>query len=319
MTIDSPLKGLPPDFCASAPSLTTWQAIDAFAEAIASAGLGNPDIIADGALHRFRTDDDKPGKLSGWYTLHLDRLPAGVFGSWKLGLTETWCAKARDEMTPREHYDFRGLIEQAKRQRDAERARQHQAGAEKAGRIWDHAEPADPTHPYLRKKGIQPHGIRQQGIGLIVPVMVEGQITSLQTIYPDGAKRFLSGGRMSGGAYRIDDAVTRPEILIAEGFATGASLHEEIGAAVWCTFNCNNLLPVAKTIRRLNPEIDIVICGDDDQWTEGNPGRTKAKAAAIAIGARLLMPDFSVMDLSTRPTDWNDWYQLRRQGREASV
>ena len=196
-----------------------WQAVDAFAEAIAAAGLGKPDIIADGALHRFRTADDKPGQLSGWYTLHLDRLPAGVFGSWKLGLTETWCAKARDEMTPREHYDFRGLIEQAKRQRDAERARQHQTAAEKAARIWDHAEPADPTHPYLLKKGIQPHGIRQQGIGLIVPVMVEGRSPA-----PDDLSRWrqaVSVGRADrlAGAYRIDDAVTRaPTILICRRF-----------------------------------------------------------------------------------------------------
>ena len=292
-------------------SASQWQAIDAFAEAMAAAGLGQPEILPDDNLHRFRTPEDKPGKLSGWYVLHLDRLPAGAFGSWKRGFTETWCAKARDEMTPREHHDFRGLIAQAKRQRDAEQARLNKAGAEKAARIWALANPADQEHPYLLRKGIKPHGIRQQGAGLMISVMVQGEITSLQTIYPDGAKRFLSGGRISGGSYLIDDAVTRPEILIVEGFATGASLHEEIGAAVWCAFNCNNLLPVAKTVRRLNPNVDIVICGDDDRWTDGNPGRTKAHKAALEIGAKVLMPDFTGIDLSTRPTDFNDLFRLR--------
>ena len=43
----------------------------------------------------------------------------------------------------------------------------------------------------------------------------------------------------------------------------------------------------------------------------GQPGQTKARKAALEIGAKLLMPDFSGMDLSTRPTDFNDWFRLR--------
>lgn len=295
-----------------------YQAIDAFRAAIAAAGLGEPNIIPDGKIHRFRAVGDKAGKLSGWYVLHLDRLPAGVFGSWRLGYSETWSSKDRDEMTQQERADFRALIEQAKRQQQAERDQQHRAAAKKAARMWDYATPADPEHPYLLNKQIKPHGIRQQGVGLLVPVMVAGRITSMQTIFPAGAKRFLSGGRISGGAYLIADAVTRPEILIAEGFATGATLHEEIGAAVWCAFNAINLMPVAREVRRLHPSAEIVIAGDDDQWTEGNPGRTKARAAALAIGARLLMPDFTGLDLSSKPTDWNDLYRLRRLAREAA-
>ncbi len=85
-----------------------------------------------------------------------------------------------------------------------------------------------------------------------------------------------------------------------------------IGTRVAVAFNANNLLPVARTARHQHPNDEIVIAGDDDRWTVGNPGRTKAQRAALEIGAKLLMPDFSGMDLDTKPTDWNDWHALRR-------
>ena len=105
-------------------------------------------------------------------------------------------------------------------------------------------------------------------------------------------------------------------ILIGEGFATVASLVKETGAPGIVAFNAGNLLPVAKSMRRLNPHAEIVICGDDDRWTEGNPGRTKARQAAVTIGAKLLLPDFTGLDLSTKPTDFNDLYRLRRQAAQ---
>lgn len=294
------------------PTCNAWRAVDDFAAAIAAAGLGQPEIIPDGKLHRFSTPDDRTGRRSGWYLLHLDGCPAGAYGSWKRGCTETWCAKGREQMTSRERTDVQALIASAKRQQHIERAQQWQRAAARAAVIWELATPADPLHPYLLKKDIQPHGIRQQGVGLIVPVFGDGQLASVQTIYPDGTKRFLAGGRAAGGCYPIEDAVTRARpILICEGFATGASLHEAIGARVIVAFNASNLLPVARAIRRQHPKDEIVIAGDDDRWTAGNPGQTKARQAALEIGAKLLMPNFTDMDLSTRPTDFNDFYRLR--------
>jgi putative DNA primase/helicase len=86
-------------------------------------------------------------------------------------------------------------------------------------------------------------------------------------------------------------------------------------------FTAGNMMAAAKTMHLLKPDARIVICGDNDQWTEGNPGATKARAAAIAIKARLFLPDFTGLDLSAKPTDWNDWYRLTRRtqdGRQAA-
>lgn len=295
----------------AAASIEPWRAPGDFAAAIRAAGLGSPEIIADGTLRRFRCEGDKPGTRAGWYVLHLDGLPAGIFGSWKESLTQTWCAVSRDRLTLAQQADIRALVETAKAQRAAETRDRHAAAAQRAAVMVEYSTPANSDHPYLTRKAIAPHGIRQQGIALLIPIVVDGQIASTQTIYPDGGKRFLTGGRIAGGFYLVNDATTRPEVLIAEGFATGATLHEEIGAAVYCAFTAGNLLDVARYARAQHPRADIILCADDDRWTEGNPGLTKAKAAAIAIGGKLLVPDFTGLDLATRPTDWNDWYRLR--------
>lgn len=293
-----------------------WQVIDAFGDALAAAGLGQPEIIADGKLYRFRTPDDKAGKLSGWYLLHLDRLPAGAFGSWKTGETQTWCAKSRAEQTSAERANIRALVAEVQRQQQVERDQQHRAAAIRAVGIWSRCTPAPEDHPYLLAKAISPHGVRVDRHGnLVIPASDGESLTTLQFIAADGSKRFLSGGRIAGCWFAIQGQMAGP-ILIGEGFATMATLYQETGAPAVIAFNASNLLPVAKAIRRLNQLDEILICGDDDQWTPGNPGRCKARAAALEIGAKLLMPDFSGLDLSSRPTDWNDLYRLKRLGRE---
>lgn len=290
-----------------------------FAAAIAACGLGSPSITADGDIHRFRVVGDKAGTLNGWYSLHLDGRPAGVFGTWKTGEQHTWVAGGSDGMTAAERAMVRAMIERSRAMRDAETRERHQAAASRAASMWESASAADPHHPYLLHKSIYPHGARQQGIGLLVPVYVGDALASVQTIDPNGSKRFLRGGKTIGSCYQIGTDITRTEILIAEGFATGATLHQEIGAAVYVAFNANNLAPVARYVRRLHPKAEIIVCADDDRWTEGNPGRTKARAAAVEIGAKLLVPDFTGMDTSGKPSDFNDWYSLRRAGVEVAA
>lgn len=295
-------------------STSNWQAIDAFGEAIAAASLGQPDIIPDGKLHRFRTPDDKPGRQSGWYLLHLDGCPAGVFGSWKLGETHTWCAKSKEDQNQAERADIRALIEQARQEHQAERERQHRVAAIRAAGIWNRCMAAPADHPYLIDKCVTGHGARLDRHGnLVIPASDGRVLTTLQFIAPDGSKRFLSGGRIGGCWFGIQSQKAGP-ILLGEGFATMATLHQETGAPAVIAFNATNLAPVSKAIRRLNPYDEILVCADDDRWTEGNPGRSKARLAALGIGAKVLIPDFSGLDLSSRPTDWNDWFRLQRAG-----
>jgi putative DNA primase/helicase len=299
---------------------STPRVINDFGAAMSDAGIAPPaDLHPDGELHRFHVDGDRASTENGWYVLHLDGVPAGGFGSWKTGIIQTWCAKRRETLTPAEQARVSAVIEAAKRRRETERQRTQAQAAERAARIWNAAKPAV-FHPYLRTKRVLPFGTRVDRHGnLVVPATDGERTTTLQFIAADGSKRFLSGGRISGCWFSIDTGKRPEPILIAEGFATGATLHQESGCPIVIAFNSGNLAPVAREIRRRNPQAEIIIAADNDAWTPGNPGVTKARAAALEIGARLLLPSFAGIDTSGRPTDWNDWYALRRTcGRAAA-
>ncbi|MBF0310175.1 MAG: toprim domain-containing protein [Magnetococcales bacterium] len=233
-------------------------------------------------------------------------------GNWKSGQASTWCLKSRDTLSQPERDFLRRRIEADKAARQEEEARLHEEAALRATGIWQEAIPADPRHPYLIRKYVQPHGIQQSRGALVVPVCdFEGRIWSLQFITPDGSKRFLSGGRKRGLFYRIGpDINPAGTLLLAEGFATAATLHEETGFPVLVAFDAGNLQPVAMEARRRYQQINLVVCCDNDRFTPGNPGLSKGRAAALASGARLLVPEFSDGESGS---DFNDFMALRRE------
>jgi putative DNA primase/helicase len=62
---------------------------------------------------------------------------------------------------------------------------------------------------------------------------------------------------------------------------------------------------VAIVISIRYPGARITIAADNDTKTEGNPGLTAGRAAAAAVGGRLIYPDFD--DELFDGTDWNDY------------
>jgi len=264
--------------------------IEQFRAAILAAGLTPPDkIVADGKLHRFSTN----GKLrddSGWYMLHLDGIPAGAFGCWRSGLKSNWCAKADNDMTVAERDAHRERIKALQAQREAEQAQTHHKTSEAAALIWNEATLAT-GHEYLTRKGIKPHGVKSDGHHLVIPMRdTSGALHSLQTIAPDGGKRFLPGGRVKGCYH----AIGKPDgvLIVCEGYATGASIHEATGHAVAVAFNAGNLRAVAEALRAKYPALRLILAADDDVATQGNPGLTKATEAARAVGGYLTKPNF---------------------------
>ncbi len=280
-----------------------------FREAMHRAGLPAPDRIEpDGELHRFHVEGDRRGTLNGWYCLHTDGRAAGIFGSWKTGFRSTWAADGK-RLNDTEHEAFAEQIRAARTKVQAERRAEHEARATEARAIWTAAVPANPTHPYLLAKGVQAHGLRQAGAALVVPLFdMHGLLWNVQRILPAGDKRFRPG--RAGGLYSPIGDLTNPTLLlICEGWATGATLHEESGHPVLCAMNAGNLLPVAKAARDSWPDADLLICADNDRKTEGNPGLTAATAAAKETGARLAVPEFPEDAIGS---DFNDLANLRR-------
>ena len=271
-----------------------------FRQAINSIGLHFSDkIIADGKLHRFHVEGDKSGKKNGWYVLYDGDIPAGAFGCWKRGINETWCSRHRTSLSRAEKRAFQVQMKKAKLLRERETQERYLLAQKKAMAIWNLSKPAPDNHPYLIKKQVKSHGLRLYKNSLVLPVMdSEGIIHSLQFIDADGNKIFLSGGKKKGCYFAIKGA--GESLLISEGYATAATLHEVTGLSTVIAFDAGNMKPVASIARQLFPNANITICADNDGHNSQNTGVIKARQAALSIGAKLAIPPCS--------GDFNDYY-----------
>lgn len=280
------------------------EAVDNFRQAMQEAGIQySGEIIADGRLHRFHVDGHRPGTCNGAYKLHLDGMPAGWFQDFKTGISQTWRAGTSRKLSHQEIIAYRARVDEEKRQRELERHNRHQEAAAKAAHVWSCARSAAEDHPYLAKKKIQPHGVRQLKDALCIPLHDESErLVNLQFITADGRKRFLSGGKKQSCYFTVGDLKER--ILICEGYATGCSLHQATGDMVVIAFDAGNLLPVAQIIRKKYNDISIIVCGDNDL---SGVGQKAANEAAAAIDGLVLIPP----DVGT---DWNDQIGGRRYG-----
>ena len=280
-----------------------------FIRAIEAKGITPPaEIIADGEIHRF--DSDHSGKSNGAYVLHSDEPQSGWFKCWKTGTENNW-SRGYSETDPVKKEQFQKLIKQRNQERTVKILELQKNAAIKASTEYQDAKPADPDHPYLKRKQIKPYRIRQdlKNGNLIIPInSKDGKIISRQTINKEGDKYFLTDGQVKGGYFDLGES--NESIVICEGFATGASIFEASGYRVRCVFNCLNLKEVAITTREVYPKGHIIIAGDDDHLSKGNPGKTKAEEAAAGVGASVVLPDFG----NKRPekaTDFNDLHCLK--------
>lgn len=228
-----------------------------------------------------------------------------------------------------------GAAEQARRAAEQQQAAQleaqqlqaaHAAAAEAARALWDAASPTG-TSPYLARKGVQPHGLRflPDGTALVPLRDAEGVLWNVQRIAPERPakgtdKLFQKGARKTGLWLLLGEPGQAPAVvLVGEGYATCASLHDAGGWPVAVAFDAGNLAHVARALRRLYPAALLVLCGDDDRATEArtgtNPGRVKALAAARAVSGTAAGVAVFPVGLEGDASDFNDMHQA--QGLEA--
>lgn len=305
-----------------------YEIIELFTKAMMAAGIETKTPIqADGVLHRIHISGHRQGTLNGAYILHRGGCPAGWFQDFKSGMIGAWRMDGRrwdiDPSTQRK-------IEADRKQLQAEREQYNAKKAAEAYRILDAAKPCT-RHPYMERKGVKAYGLRAGNWRkwiwteskwrlitienvLFVPVVSPvGELVNVQAILPRphlelGGDKFFNGWRKKGCCFWIGQPTNT--VIIAEGYATAASLHEHTGHMAVVAFDCGNLLDVAQVIRAKIPRATIIIAGDNDRQTDGNPGLTKAREAALAIKGLLSVPKFTP-DCSC--TDWNDWYQFREE------
>lgn len=126
--------------------------------------------------------------------------------------------------------------------------------------VWQGGSMADPHHPYLVRKGVQPHMARQHNDGrLMLPILdATGEIQSVQFIADDGAKRFLPGAPTASGRAYI--GINMGRTIICEGFATGASIYDAMPDQVCVAYSLNNMETLA---RELHAEGRSIVLASD--------------------------------------------------------
>jgi putative DNA primase/helicase len=219
-----------------------------FIETIRAAGLAPPNTIVPEKLYRFPGADKRSGNSAGWCKLFADGL-GGVYGDFSQDFSASWQATRLTPISAAQRMAFNRQIAESKATADAERKARQSNAAMKATAIWRNALPAKDHHPYLLRKGITAHGARLYNGALVIPMREGTALHSLQFIGEDGTKRFLTDGRIKGCYFSIGSTKDKPAICIAEGFATGATIHEATGYPVAVAFNAGNLKAVATAMR----------------------------------------------------------------------
>lgn len=245
-------------------------------------GLDPRAVVMDGCLHRF--DTEKKGGKAGWYVAFGDGVPAASFGNWKTGEAVNWRADIGRELDVAEQMAHAQRVARMKAIREAEIAERQAITADTVETIWSGGAPASAEHPYLQRKGIEPHGARVTGDGrLMVPLFDGDALASLQYIDADGGKLYHSGGRTGGCYHQIGEI--GEVIYVAEGFATAATIHEETGEVCFAAYSASNIVPVVERLAQIGKR--IVVVADNDI---GGVGKKYADQAAALYGVAVVMP-----------------------------
>ena len=245
----------------------------------------------------------------------------------------------RRDLTKEQKEAIRTRLAEHRKREEAQRRREAERAAARARAMWDKCLPIGES-PYLAEKQVQAHGARFTSTGtLVVPMLDEHvQVRGLQFIGPEVKKRrgdrnkdYWPPGLAKQGLFC---SFGSPEwiVLVAEGFATAASLHEATGYPAAAAFDAGNLLAVAKTLHKQHPRARILVCADDDflarcpnqacgtldlvahgacpvcgtAYTHGNTGVEQAQAAALAVGGGWFAPVFAADRGKKKITDFND-------------
>ena len=284
----------------------------------------------DGQKHRIGVEGDRKGDQAGFYVCHMDGHPAGYIKNNRTGIDMKWKAKGYS-LDPETKAILQAVAAVKQAKRAAKLKETHEATSQRISRQMEDLVPVAEATGYMREKGIQPHtGAFTDGdykTTYIPAFDVEGKLWTMQYIQENGTKRFAKNSRKEGCFHPVggmDALATAPVLVIAEGYATAATLAESLEQATVSAFDSGNLLPVAQALHQKYPDKPIIIAGDDDLnvgATLGiNPGRVKATEAARDVGGKAIFPVFAPGEQSAESkdfTDFNDLAKLSILGIEA--
>lgn len=294
--------------------------------------VGRLDV---GRMVRCRVDGDREKR--GWYIIHEvtlnggDTVLVGSYGIWqgadnnsqKIELT-------KNELSDEQKAAIKQRIADDKKRTDREQKHRAEQSALRADKAWRKLE-TDGDSDYLRKKGISAHGVRYtEGGALAVPMLdTNGRIHGLQFILDKAKqkdliekhngrdKQFWPAGVVKKGHFHLIGSPSSL-LLVAEGYATAASLHEATGFPVAIAFDAGNLQSVTQALKKRYQKTNFLICADDDAFAQckhcqepvnvnlsancphckephgkRNAGAEYAEMAALGVNGRVVSPRFA--------------------------
>ena len=280
-----------------------------------------------------RCETETSTEKRGWYWISVVQLPDadGRLEDYLIGSYGIYHANDNGKQNLKLKRDGRPSLSQA--EKDAMRTRladqakkakilrfaEAKKAADEADRCWRKYVPTGESD-YLARKGVKAYGLRfsPSGNGTVaVPMLRDGRVVGLQIIRGKDRgnkleKQYWPAGMDKVGAYHLIGGIPRGLVLVAEGYATAATLHESTGLPVAVAFDAGSLMPVVADLAQKYRTSKILICADDDYLTPGNPGCEAARLAATAHGAAWCSPKFSEERSTTKkgPTDYNDLANL---------
>lgn len=251
-----------------------------------------------------------------YYIIFYNQIGA-LFGCWRRDIYVKWFAKSYHKLS---YYDKAKYQQQIERF-EKEKKERKEIGLLRCKKNWELSQEPDEKHDYLIRKKIKPLYCRQLEKNLLIPIFdCFGDIQSIQYISPgkDKNKLYETGTSYKNGYLPLGERIVSP-LRLCEGYATGCSIYEAIGAPVFVCFSAFNLIEIAKWIRKKFKDLEIHICADDDRKNENKIGKNIGLISAIKtakeINAKIVYPDFTNISNAENATDFNDLMCL--QGIEA--
>lgn len=282
-------------------------------------------IISDNKWHQAKATGDTGNWFSGTYSMKIvdaDFAIGCCFSRKDPDTKYNWHSKTGEKLTPEERKRINREIKAKQKAKELTEARYQERIANRLTKYCK-ALPKATEHPYLKNKGIAPHGAkyRKKTGELILPCRkIDGKVWTIQKINKVGGKYLFIGGRKKGSyiafAKKGDDFSI---MAVCEGFATGASIREATGLVTISAIDSGNLKPVLKDLKKKYPDTRFIICADNDIFTRNakgelwNVGKIKADEAAASIGgAYVCLPRFTDTENYRRSkySDYNDVHAL---------
>ena len=297
--------------------MNSYQSLeDAARQACESIGVDFKSVPADGRFHAADIADDHHGKNDGRIKIFPDR-QGGIVWNFKSGQKQLFFLNNHNAGTSTTQEERQRIKAEQEKRRLEIKTKQDKA-AHRARAIWQSAKPAPPDHPRLIRKRHKPfmarvgcwtrniqdeNGNRKKLVidnCLLLPLYNErGNLRNIQGIFPEDSpelgrsKDFMPGAELSSMFSWIGEKTQ--DICLSEGFSTGATIHQETGCRTYIAYSANNLLNVARIIRRHLPDAKIIVCADNDK---SGTGQKYANEAALVVDGLVAMPPILGMDFN---------------------